>query len=35
METSKTLAPQAMDADFRGSDEGDLLSSEPVDAWTS
>jgi len=35
METSKTLAPQAMDADFRGSDEGDLLSSELVDAWTS
>jgi hypothetical protein len=35
METSKTLAPQAMEADFRGSDEGDLLSSKLVNAWTS
>ena len=35
METSKTLAPQAMEADFRGSDKGDLLSSELVEAWTS
>jgi len=35
MQTSKTLAPQAIEVDFRGSDKGSLVSSELGSAWTS